>query len=334
MSEQRGDRVGRRRLLTVLAASAALSPAELLAAPRAHVTRWQGRALGGEARLILHGLPEATARRAIESAVAELRRLEAVFSLYRADSAVSRLNRDGVLADPPPELVTVLARALRWSAATGGAFDPTVQPLWALYRDHFAAPNADPAGPAAEAVAAARRLIGWRRVAVSPREIRFAGKNMALTLNGIAQGAITDRVADLLHRQGLRHALIDLGEVRALDGRPDGKPFRVGLAGSAGAAAPAVVLPLVDGAVASSVSDGSRIGGPAGPGHILVPGTGSSPSLHRRVSVVADRAIDADALSTALLAMPETHVPADTAGFGIRRILLAENDGPLQDRPL
>ena len=40
---------------------------------------------------------------------------------------------------PPLELVALLDRARRWSERTAGAFDVTVQPLWTLYRDHFAA---------------------------------------------------------------------------------------------------------------------------------------------------------------------------------------------------
>ncbi|GLI92757.1 hypothetical protein LMG27198_17490 [Methylocystis echinoides] len=52
---------------------------------------------------------------------------------------------------------------------------------------------------------------------------------MALTLNGIAQGYITDRVCDLLRREGVGHTMVDMGELRALDVRPDGSLWRVGL---------------------------------------------------------------------------------------------------------
>ena len=49
---------------------------------------------------------------------------------------------------------------------------------------------------------------------------------MAITLNGIAQGYITDRVADLLRNEGFDQAMVDLGEWRALGSHPDGRPWR------------------------------------------------------------------------------------------------------------
>lgn len=52
------------------------------------------------------------------------------------------------------------------------------------------------------------------------------------TLNDIAQGFIADRIVDLLHVGGVKSTLANIGEIRALGGRPDGSPWRVGIAGS------------------------------------------------------------------------------------------------------
>ena len=87
-------------------------------------------------------LPNAWSRRSL----AEVRRLEAVFSLYREDTALVALNRQGILVAPPADLVAVLAECRRCWELTGGAFDPTVQALWILYRDHFSRSDAGPAG--------------------------------------------------------------------------------------------------------------------------------------------------------------------------------------------
>ena len=58
----------------------------------------------------------------------------------------------------------MLGFALQVSAATGGAFDVTVQPLWDLYARHFADPAADPAGPSDAALAATLMRVDWRAV--------------------------------------------------------------------------------------------------------------------------------------------------------------------------
>ena len=75
--------------------------------------------------------------RLVERCVLEVRRLEQQFSLYRADSAISTLNRTGILVAPDADMVALLKASLRFAGITDGAFDPTVQPLWQLYADHF-----------------------------------------------------------------------------------------------------------------------------------------------------------------------------------------------------
>jgi len=83
--------------------------------------------------------PDASrARELAGAAFHEIDRLEAVFSGYRPDTPVSRLNREGVLDDPPAELAAVVRRALHIAELTGGAFDPTVAPLIEVYQSSFA----------------------------------------------------------------------------------------------------------------------------------------------------------------------------------------------------
>ncbi|MFL6627174.1 MAG: FAD:protein FMN transferase, partial [Vitreoscilla sp.] len=73
--------------------------------------RWQRRDLvgfGTTLSLRAGHVDEATLSTALDAAVATLQRIEAQMSLFRADSALSRLNRDGALDAPPPELREVL----------------------------------------------------------------------------------------------------------------------------------------------------------------------------------------------------------------------------------
>ena len=129
-------------------------------AEAAQLHRWSGIALGAGAEIVLHDPDAARARRLIARCVAEIDRLEDVFSLYRPESAIRRLNRDGRLAAPPLELVALLAEARSYSERTEGAFDVTVQPLWHLYAAHFSRPGADPRGPAEADLARAQALGG------------------------------------------------------------------------------------------------------------------------------------------------------------------------------
>ena len=115
------------------------------------------------------------------------------------------------------------------SAATGGTFDVTVQPLWDLYAGHFADPSADPAGPGQAALAAAIALVDWRAVEIDAGQIAYTRPGTAVTLNGVAQGYITDRIADLLRERGFDNVLVELGEIRAIGRHPDGTPWQAGI---------------------------------------------------------------------------------------------------------
>ena len=68
---------------------------------------------------------------------AEIERLERIFALYRTDSEIARLNRDGHIEFPSVDLLTVLSQCQVLSSLSHGAFDVSVQPLWTLYADTF-----------------------------------------------------------------------------------------------------------------------------------------------------------------------------------------------------
>ena len=97
---------------------------------RVERTSW---ALGTHVSVTALHADAARAKAAIDAAFVEIELVENLMSIYRDESELSRLNRDGVLEDPHPYLVEVLRAANELSERTGGAFDVTVQPLWNLY---------------------------------------------------------------------------------------------------------------------------------------------------------------------------------------------------------
>ncbi len=273
----------RRRFLTIAAASAAC-PAG--AAP----SEWRGRALGADVTLRLAGRADPGGR--IWRKVARLlRQVEAEASLH-TDSELVRLNMQGRLSWPSEGMRGLIALSGRVHAATGGAFDPSVQPLW-LARAR---------GGAARDV-----VTGWEKLRVSEHEIAMV-PGMALTFNGIAQGAAADRLAALLRAEGYGDVLIDAGEVQAL-GREGAHDWQAGIAGPDGALLRRVALR--NRALATSSPMGTRIG--AGLPHILHPdGRGA---LWGTVSVSAGSAALADALSTAFCLMTEGEIAVALARF-------------------
>ncbi len=260
--------LNRRRFLSIAASCAVAGslPASLaFAVPATSPSVWKGVAMGALASMTLVHPDRAHAQAMIARCVAEVERLEAVFSLYRPDSALSRLNATGVLDSPPSELVELLSFSLSLAQASHGAFDPTVQP-----------------------------------------------RSAAITLNGVAQGFVTDRVADLLLANGFGNVLIDLGEGRALGHRPDGGAWRAAVANPAEPSRTLFDLELgsergQSPALATSGGYGTRFGPDPLLHHLLDPRTGRSANHYASVSVAAARATLADGLSTTLSIVPPTH---------------------------
>lgn len=317
-----GSHLTRRRFIRIAAAAAAgLAAPPALAGtgrPNPMLRTWRGVALGADAALEVYHVDARQADRLIEACLAEVAQLEKVFSLYREDSAIRRLNCDGRLDGPPLELVQLLATRQQFARLTEGAFDPTVQPLWVLFASHFARPDTDPGGPSAALRRAALDRVDAGAIDVEPRRIRFLKPGMAVTLNGIAQGYITDRVVELLRANGIERTLVDMGEVRALGRHPDGAPWSVGLEDAVFPGHIAATIPLDNRAVSTSGGYGFHFD-PAGRfDHIFDPHSGATSDEFLPVSVVAGTATTADALSTAFSVMSLARAEAVVRDIGAR----------------
>ncbi|HQU68559.1 MAG TPA: FAD:protein FMN transferase [Albidovulum sp.] len=279
-----------------IAASAMVLPGRAIAE-----TTWQGVALGADVSVTLRG-DVAGAEATIGGTQRILRQMEAEFSLFDLESSLSCLNRAERLT-PSAEFRALINAAGYAHHLTGGLFDPTIQPLW----------QARAAG-VEEGVA--RQSIGWDRLTIAD-EVRL-GEGQALTFNGIAQGYATDRVCDFLATRAFGPALINIGEFAALGG-----PFDVGIAdpdfGLLGR------RHLSNTAIATSSPFAMRL---AGGSHILGP-KGETP-LWSTVSVEADRATLADALSTALVFLDLTGIKAlIRAAPQVRSVTLISFEGEL-----
>jgi thiamine biosynthesis lipoprotein len=294
----------RRRMITIAAAAAgSVMLGSARAARASEPVRWSGSALGAQVSIEIHHPDRAAAARLIELCLGEVRRLERQFSLYQPDSAICELNRTGVLVAPAADMVALLRASLDFADLTGGAFDPTVQPLWRLYEQHFSSTHPDPAGPSPQLLADALAKVGRDGLRVTADRVMLTRRGAAVTLNGIAQGFVTDRVVDLLRGAGLSTTLVDMGEIRVLGARPDGAPWRVGLADPEKPGEVTETIEIIDHAVATTAGAGFRFDPQGRFTHLFDPTTGCSPSLYRTVSVLAPTATEADALSTAFSLM-------------------------------
>jgi thiamine biosynthesis lipoprotein len=221
-------------------------------------------------------------------------------------------------------LVKVLRHAIAWSRRTHGAFDPTVQPLWAFY--------AQGGRPDSDRLQGSRQLVDWKRVEVDARRVRL-GPGQAVTLNGIAQGFAADRVREVLRAHGIRHALANTGEFAALGHKPGGDDWRIGIQHPRVPEAYVALAALEDRFLATSGDYETKFSEDFSAHHIFDPATGRSPTTLSSVTVIAPTGLEADALSTAIFVLgPDQGLKLAARRRGVEVLMVLKN-GELVSTP-
>lgn len=298
-----------RRMFLTGAAALTLFPAPTVLAGVAPTQTLAAPAFGTGWRLVL---PAGAPTDGLEALIAaELAGIDAQMSPWRADSAITRINRAGPGGHAvPAQTATVAQAALALAIDSGGAFDPTVGPLVARWGF----------GPIAEGG------MGIEGLTAGPGEIVKARAGQTLDLCGIAKGHALDRVAALLAMRGHDAFLLDLGgELTARGGHPSGRQWQIAVEDPRpGHDGMADVLALDGLAVATS---GDRVNaydlGGRRISHIIDPATGQPAAGGiASVTVVAADGMIADGWATALFAAGADAGPKLAAAQGLPALFL------------
>lgn len=287
---------------------AALSAATSTASHSNPALHWRQRmmlGLGTTLTLRAAHTDPAQAELALDAAVAAIRRVEASMSLYRPDSELVRLNRQGYLDRPSADLLTVLRLAQNVSRRSDGQFDLSVQPLWILH----ARAQREGRLPTAAEVHAAQQCVGWQHLDVSEKRITLRRPGMALTCNGIAQGYAADAAREALSNHGVANALIDTGEHASLGHNEQGQPWTLGIEDPHDELRLLAALRVDGRAVATSADNRSAFTPDRQHHHILNPATGDSPYELSSVTVLAPSAMLADALTKVMFIAGPRQIP-------------------------
>ena len=267
------------------------------------------RAMGTELELLVEADDAADA---LVAAEAEIHRLEALLSRFRADSELAELNRSGSL-DASADLARVVELALDARVRTRGRFDPTVHDalLAAGYDRTFAELPLD-GGAAGEPVPCGGS------VRVDGRRIELAD-GVRLDLGGIGKGYAAERAAELLSLAG--PCLVNVGgDVATRGGR-----WPVGVETDSGGR----TLELADAALATSGRDRRRWRRSGRVlHHVVDPATGAPAETDvLRVTVVARDAVEAEVAATSLFLAGARAAAAEADAAGLPAVIVDEHGG-------
>ena len=264
------------------------------------------RVMGSLVTLTAYAPDAEKAVQAFGAAFQEFHRLEALLTVWRADSDVTRINRAAGKArvSVAPETFEVIQRAIEMSRMTGGKFDVTFGALSGLWRfDH----DQDNRIPSQDAIQERLPLVGWEQIEMdaATHSVRLGRKGARIHLGGIGKGYAVDRAVAILRECGLVDFMVQAGGDLYVAGRKGDRAWRVGVRDPRGGPETYFAAAEIEDATFSTsgdyerffIRDGRRYH------HILDPALGWPARGTRSVSVVAPDATTADALSTGLFVL-------------------------------
>lgn len=225
---------------------------------------------------------------------------EQLFSSTISTSDVSQINNaKGAPVKVNPETAKLVQKGLDYSQLSGGTFDITIAPLSTLWDVKQNPGNI----PSQEAIDEAKSHVNYKNVIVEGSTVTLTDPKAAIDLGGIAKGYIADKLKEYLSSKGVKHGLINLGgNIVSLGGKPEGGAFRIGIQKPFDEKNQAITsVDMRDESVVSSgiyeryfKKDGKIYH------HLLEPVTGYPYDNNLlQVTIISEKSVDADALSTA-----------------------------------
>jgi thiamine biosynthesis lipoprotein len=257
---------------------------------------------------------EAKAKDAIEAGFAEIKKLDNYLNNFSPDSEISAVSKSAGIkpVHVSRETLDIMQKTIGISNMTGGAFDPTIEPVIKLWQ--FSKRPANPSLPPLDVLRNALKLVDYHKIKIdrAASEIFLQEKGMELDLGGIAKGYAADKAAEAIKTKGIKAALVAIaGDIRGYGLSTTGNPWKVGIQDPRPENPDAerpwedifASIHLKDSAISTAgdyqrffIKDGRRYH------HIIDPGTGyPAESGLISVSVISPEGYISDGIDTAIL---------------------------------
>ena len=244
---------------------------------------------------------EALAQEAINAAFTRMEEIGNVASTFDENSQAFKLNRDGYLDNPSPNLVELVKQSIEYSELTNGSFDITVQPLLDLWAGGLWKENPETQQKRIDEVL---ELIGSDKIEVTSSRISLKAEGMKITLGGITKGYAADEALKVINKMGIKHALVAVGgDVRPLGTKPDGELWQITLVNPDNPQESLATFKFAQKSISTSGNYERYFSPDKEVHHIINPASGYSASECISVTIIAESGVQADALATGVFVM-------------------------------
>ncbi|MCC5927335.1 MAG: FAD:protein FMN transferase [Bacteroidetes bacterium] len=273
----------------------------------AHVAHTSFYAMGTRCNIVLPGFDDDAADAVFRHVQNEIARIEGKLSRFHDGSDIFSINKYAVSqpVETDNEIFEVINSCCRYHQITQGYFDITLRPILEYWKEH---PQAEK-----NEIDEILARTGTSNIELNPenRVISFKNEHLDIDLGGFGKGYALEKVHQMLTRFGIKSAFITMGEssVLTVGHHPAGDHWKVGIKNYLNADEAVHTFQMRDGSVSTSSNfypddDGTLINHR----HVINPQTGYPIDELVSATVYSHSARDAEALSTAILAMPEEHI--------------------------
>ena len=245
------------------------------------------------------------AHKLIDTAVAEITRIEKLISSWDVNSQTSEINRNAGIKPVKVdlELFELIERAISISKLTDGAFDISFASMDKIWKFD----GSMKVMPSAEDIAVSVSKVGFQNIILDKTNstVFLKLEGMKMGFGAIGKGYAADKAKDLLIAKGASSGIINAsGDMNTWGKQPNGKQWKVAITNPMDKNKVFALLPITNGAVVTSGNyenyvtfNGKRYT------HIIDPRTGYPSTGIISVTVFAPKAELADALATSVFVM-------------------------------
>lgn len=246
-----------------------------------------------------------TAEANIDTAIAEVTRIENLISDWKDDTQIAEVNRNAGIrpVKVDPEVFELTERAIRFSEITKGAFDISFAAMDRIWKFDGTMTQM----PSKKAIKRSVAKVGYKNIILDRENLTIFLKKdgMKIGFGALGEGYAADRVKDMMIARGVAAGIVNgSGDMNTWGTQPDGKPWTVGITNPADKNEIFAIVPLQQSAVVTSgsyekfvVLNGRRYA------HIINPVTGYPATGLCSVTVFGPSAEMANALSTSIMVM-------------------------------